>query len=97
MGPAITARIVLGPLTLKQYLDFLPIGSAYKPLRDLDRILQPARDRFRNCSWCCSAKKPPEVLLDYAGLENEPMLGWTTWSKNAPMTRDPADAVLGLG
>ena len=24
------------------------------------------------------------------------MLGWTTWLKSAPMTRDPADTVLAL-
>jgi hypothetical protein len=25
------------------------------------------------------------------------MLGWTTWLKNTPMTRDPGDTVLQLG
>jgi len=29
-------------------------------------------------------------------MENEPLLGWTTWMKNAPMRRDPADAILQL-
>ena len=29
-------------------------------------------------------------------MENEPLLGWTTWVKNAPIGRDPADAVLQL-
>jgi predicted component of type VI protein secretion system len=41
-------------------------------------------------------EQTPGVILDYDGLPNEPLLGWTTWLKNAPMTRDPADAVLQL-
>ena len=31
-------RIRLGPLDLKQYLDFLPEGSAYAPLRAITRF-----------------------------------------------------------
>ena len=31
-------RIRLGPLTLNQYLDFLPTGPAYEPLRALTRF-----------------------------------------------------------
>ena len=30
-----SVRVKLGPLTLDQYLDFLPNGTAYKPLRGL--------------------------------------------------------------
>ncbi|MGH9666362.1 MAG: type VI secretion system baseplate subunit TssG, partial [Bryobacteraceae bacterium] len=32
-----SVRVLLGPLTLPQYLDFLPTGSAYQPLRGLLR------------------------------------------------------------
>jgi len=35
-------------------------------------------------------------MLDYEGMENEPMLGWTTWVKNKPMTRDPGETILQL-
>ena len=45
-----TARIVLGPLTLKQYLDFLPIGTAYQAALRPDRFLQPPRNRFRSAA-----------------------------------------------
>jgi len=33
-------------------------------------------------------------VLDYEGMENEPLLGWSTLVKNVPIGRDPADAVL---
>ena len=36
------------------------------------------------------------LRYDQADAECEFMLGWTTWIKNVPMTRDPADAVLQL-
>jgi len=32
------ARIRLGPLSLERYLDFLPTGTAYEPLRALTRL-----------------------------------------------------------
>jgi len=41
-------------------------------------------------------EETPGIVLDYEGMENEPLLGWTTWVKNAPIGRDPADAVLQL-
>ena len=41
-------------------------------------------------------EETPGIVLDYEGMANEPLLGWTTWVKNAPMGRDPADAVLQL-
>jgi type VI secretion system protein ImpH len=88
-----TARIVLGPLTLQQYLDFLPIGTAYKPLTDLTEFFSRREIDFE-VQLVLQRNETPGVLLDYEGMANEPLLGWTTWLKSAPMTRDPADAVL---
>lgn len=88
-----TARIVLGPLTLRQYLDFLPMGSAFKPLGDLTEFFCRREIDFE-LQLVLKREETPEVLLDYEGMPTEPLLGWTTWLKSAPMTRDPADTVL---
>lgn len=88
-----TARIVLGPLTLKQYLEFLPMGSAYQPLCDMTEFFGRREIDFE-LQLILKREETPGVVLDYEGLENEPLLGWTTWVKNAPMDRDPADTVL---
>ena len=91
-----TARIVLGPLTLAQYLDFLPIGSAYQPLCDLIEFFTRREIDFE-LQLVLQREETPGVVLDYEVLPSEPMmLGWTTWLKSVPMTRDPADAVLQL-
>jgi hypothetical protein len=39
-------------------------------------------------------EETPGIFLDYEGMENEPLLGWSTLVKNVPIGRDPADAVL---
>jgi len=86
-------RLKLGPLTQKQYLDFLPGGNAYKPLRELAR-------------FSCGAHLEIEVqlILERAvvprcelGEDSRagPRLGWFTWMKSGPdFDRAPADTVL---
>jgi type VI secretion system protein ImpH len=88
-----TARIVLGPLTLSQYLDFLPNGSAYKPLCDLIEFFSRREIDFELQLVLRRDETPGMVLQEESGGF---MLGWTTWLKSAPMTRDPADTVLQL-
>jgi type VI secretion system protein ImpH len=90
-----TARVVLGPMPLPQYLDFLPIGSAYKPLCELTEFFSRREIDFE-LQLILLREETPGIVLDYEGLSNEPLLGWTTWLKHAPMTRDPADTVLQL-
>lgn len=88
-----TVRIVLGPLTLSQYLDFLPNGSAYKPLCDLIEFFSRREFDFELQLVLRRDETPGMVLQEESGGF---MLGWTSWLKNAPMTRDPADTVLQL-
>jgi type VI secretion system protein ImpH len=90
-----TARVILGPLTLAQYIDFLPIGSAYKPLCELLEFFSRREIDFE-LQLCLQRQQTPGIRLDYEGWETLPLLGWTTWLKSAPMTRDPADTVLQL-
>jgi type VI secretion system protein ImpH len=89
-----TARIVLGPLTFEQYLDFLPIGTAYKVLCDLADFYSRREIDFE-VQLVLKREETPGMPLHYE--EGQPMLGWTTWLKSAPMTRDPGDAILQLG
>ncbi len=88
-----TARIILGPLTLSQYLDFLPNGTAYRPLCDLADFFSRREIDFELQLILRREETPGMVLEDESGGFQ---LGWTTWLKSAPMTRDPADTVLQL-
>lgn len=89
-----SARVILGPLTLKQYVDFLPIGTAYQPLGQLTEFFSRREIDF-DVQLVLKREQTPGVLLDYADTD-QPLLGWTTWLKSAPMTRDPNDAILEL-
>lgn len=87
-------RISIGPLALAQYQDFLPTGTAYEPLRALVRFFAGDGLDFEVRLVLERGEVPPCEL----GAEGEaaPRLGWVSWAKSAPMTRDPADAILEL-
>jgi type VI secretion system protein ImpH len=89
-------RIVLGPLSLEQYMDFLPEGSGYIPLQGLTRFFAGQELDFEVQLVLKRAEVPPceldETVSDPSGVP--PRLGWTTWAKTIPMTRDPGDAIL---
>jgi type VI secretion system protein ImpH len=85
-------RVRLGPLDLAQYIDFLPEGSAYAPLRAITRFFSGDEVDFevqlilkREEVPACELSNQPTV---------EPRLGWLSWVKSAPMKRDPADTIL---
>ena len=87
-------RIVLGPLTLARYADFLPNGSCWDPLRAWVRF-------FSNDEWDFEMKlvlEREQVPACELGVEEAPMpqLGWVSWLKSAPLGRDPDDTVLAL-
>jgi len=87
-------RIVLGPLTLKQYLDFLPGGSAHEPLRAVTRLVGEQELDFE-VQLILKREETPACIL---GEEKEgaALLGWLSWAKSAPLNRDPADTILRL-
>jgi type VI secretion system protein ImpH len=86
-------RIVLGPLSRRQYLDFLPSGSAYAPLKALARFFSDEVD-FEAQLVLASEEAPP-CALGAVG-ETAPKLGWVSWVKTRPMDRDPADTIIPL-
>jgi type VI secretion system protein ImpH len=87
-------RIRIGPLSLAQYEEFLPTGSAFEPLRVLTRFF--SNDEFDfEVQLILNRHEVPRCELD-ADAESAPRLGWTTWGKTQEMTRDVADTVLQL-
>jgi type VI secretion system protein ImpH len=87
-------RIKIGPLSLAQYKEFLPSGSAFEPLRVLTRFF--SNDEFDfEVQLILNRHEVPPCELGAEG-ETAPTLGWTTWGKTKEMTRDVADTILQL-
>ncbi len=87
-----SVRVQLGPLTLAQYLDFLPNGTAFQPLLGLLGFFAETEFDFEVQLILKRDEVPPCEL----GAEEGPVpqLGWVTWMKSAPFRRDPGDTVL---
>ncbi len=89
-------RIRLGPLTLRQYIDFLPNGSAYRPLQALVRFFGGDQFDFEVQLVLKRGETPGCELGARLGgdADGAPWLGWLTWAKTRPMDRDPSDTIL---
>jgi type VI secretion system protein ImpH len=87
-------RIRLGPLPMDRYLDFLPSGTAYEPLRALARFYAGDKLDFE-VQLILKREEVPCCVLGAEGKQ-APRLGWVTWARSVPMSRDPADTVLRL-
>ncbi|HEY6945453.1 MAG TPA: type VI secretion system baseplate subunit TssG [Candidatus Acidoferrum sp.] len=88
------ARIKLGPLSLSQYLDFLPNGSAFQALRALTRFFSNDEIDF-DVQLVLRRDEVPVCELGSEGDES-PKLGWVSWARSHPMGRDPEDTILAL-
>ncbi len=90
-------RITLGPLSLSQYVDFLPHGTAYTPLRALTKFFMGNHLEVEIQLVLKREEVPACELNDQRAADEEkqtPLLGWVTWAKSAPMGRDPGDTIL---
>ena len=85
-------RIKLGPLTLPQYLDFLPSGTAYQPLRTLAKFAARAEIDFELQLILRKEDVPPCELG--AGEAAGPRLGWTSWAKTQALRADADDTIF---
>lgn len=85
-------RIKLGPLTYKQLTWFLPVGSAFKPMMDLTRLLAGTEFDF-DVQLMLKAEEVPGSLLT-TRARRRPMLGWNTWLKTKAFTMDDEQVVL---
>ena len=89
----------LGPLTLAQYRDFLPGGylpggSARKVLEEMVRFfVGDALDV--DLQLILRSDEVPRCELGPRDTES-PQLGWSTWIKSAPFTRNPGEVVMEL-
>ncbi len=87
-----SVRVKLGPLTLKQYLDFLPNGTAYRPLCGLLGFFAETEFDFDVQLVLKQDEVPPCELGAEEGAA--PQLGWVTWMRSVPFPRNPGDTVL---
>ena len=88
------ATIVLGPMALDRYRDFLPDGSCWQALRAWARFFSNQELDFDVRLVLARHEVPAYALRP----EDEPVLqlGWTSWIKCHPFERDAADTVLPL-
>jgi type VI secretion system protein ImpH len=87
-------RIKLGPLSLERYQDFLPCGSAYKPLQALVCFYSNEELEFE-IQLILDRDEVPPCKLDEESA-TAPQLGWLTWVKSGVMGRNPGDTILPL-
>jgi type VI secretion system protein ImpH len=92
--PQSRVRIKLGPLALDRYLDFLPSGTAYAPLRAITRFFSGDAVDFE-VQPILEREQVPACELGADG-ERAPRLGWLTWVRSVPMRRDAGETVLRL-
>ena len=85
-------RLTLGPLTFTQYLDFLPNGSAYEPLKALTKFFADGELDFE-VRLVLKRDEVPGCELGGTG-GTAPQLGWCSWAKTRSMDRDPGDTIL---
>jgi type VI secretion system protein ImpH len=89
-----SARIRIGPLDLENYLDFLPNGSAYEPLRSLLRFWTNEEIDFE-VQLILEREEVPRCQLGGEG-DGAPQLGWVTWMKSKPMERHPEETIFNV-
>jgi type VI secretion system protein ImpH len=87
------ARIRLGPLSLRQYEEFLPGRLGYRRLRDITKFFSRGEFDFEVQLILRRADVPDWRMEDDSTVQ----LGWTTWMKTRPVfPRNPEDTVLVL-
>ncbi len=87
-------RIILGPLSLEEYLNFLPDGLCWEPLQAWVRFFSNQEFDFE-VKLVLEREQVPACELGADGAAG-PRLGWVSWVKSAPFGRDPGDTVLAL-
>jgi type VI secretion system protein ImpH len=87
-----SVRLRLGPMPLAQYLDFLPNGTAYSPLKALTRFYSGGEIDFE-VQLVLQREEVPSCELG-AETEAAPQLSWTTWALTRPAAGDADDTVL---
>ena len=81
-------RIRMGPMELVDLERLVPIGDSFRRLKDwvLNYVNQ---ELYWDLQCVVKASAVPVISLGQGA-----MLGWTTWLKSKPFTRDPDDAIF---
>ena len=87
-------RIQLGPLTLEQYIDFLPGHEGNRQLRAITRFYSGGEYDVEVQLILRKQEVPVCELKPQDG--SGPQLGWTSWVKTAEFTRDASETILEL-
>jgi type VI secretion system protein ImpH len=82
-------EVRLGPLTLSQFRDFLPSGTAWTPLCELTRFFVGMEFQFA-FRFTLKAAEVPAMRLGQARL------GWTSWLKVREFASDDSQACVRL-
>jgi type VI secretion system protein ImpH len=90
--PNSKARIVIGPLAIDRYREFLPGGDAYRQLRILTRFFADEEVEFEVKLILRRDEVPPIAL----GMAEQNRLAWSTWLSGDRLGRDASDTVLAL-
>ncbi len=85
-------RTKIGPVPFKQYMSFLPNGSAYAAFRSIARFIVGSELDF-DLQMILQKKQVPSAILTTRALR-KPMLGWTTFLKTQPFKKDDDQLVL---
>lgn len=85
-------RIRLGPLTIAQYLSFLPNGKAHQPLRSLVQFYSSGEFDVE-VQLVLRRQDVPKCELGREGAA-APQLGWLSWAKTAPHQSDAGETIL---
>jgi len=88
------ARIRIGPLSRAQYDRFLPTGQAYQELRALTKFFTGEQVDLE-VQLVLARDDVPSVSLG-SPVDQPTPLGWCTWLRSRPFTRDAADTILTL-
>lgn len=83
-------RMRVGPMTLKDFRRFLPVGNAYRPVNEVLRLLSGLEFEFDVQLVLQRDEVPFSILGDPIG----PRLGWTSWLKTADFQNDDDQVVL---
>jgi type VI secretion system protein ImpH len=92
--PQTRVRIRIGPLSRDEYDRFLPTGSAFRVLQRLTRFF--GHDQFDVEVQLVLARDEVAGCVLGADDEQSHPLGWGTWIKTAPMTRDRDETILAI-
>ena len=85
-------RVRLGPLNLKQFQGFLPVGSANRAMRSIVKFIA-GREYDFDVKLSLQAKQVPGLVLTTRAVRR-PMLGWTSWLKTKPFKVNDEQVVL---